>query len=589
MNNKENQLILDFINELKEGDFLELNLTFDLLASSCTIIQNKLTFGNNDIEIIKIFSKYYFFKDNKRVISLIYNNIEPCFELLSKLKIINIKNNQINILNYELVSLLTNAGNSLIFMREIALRFKEYSLLSNSFKNILSFFLNKKNNEGFLSFVDLFNNNFVNEFYNLEITNKQISTIKFLQEFGVINNITNEEKLIKLINENKSGYIGFDPTAESLHLGNYVMINTMNRLSKSGLHILPMVGGATGMIGDPSGKTSERKLLNEKNVLLNKEKIKQQLLKYTTQKQILDNYDNFKDMSFLIFLRDVGKHVNINYLLEKEIIKSRLSTGISFTEFTYTIMQGYDFLCFYKSKDISLQIGGSDQWGNITTGIEMIRKMHSEDNTATGITINLLTKSDGTKFGKSEKGAIFLDPELTTPYEMYQFLINQADNDLIKLLIFLTDINPYHISLLQQIIENKNLVQFKLLQAFLTFKLINEIHSNEEYQRILRINNALFNGMIDDLTLDELDIIFKVIPNNILKKENKYEFYDLLVKTNICKSNREAREFILNNSISINGKKINDVSLIITKSEILFNQYTLIKKGKKNYYIIKWE
>lgn len=587
-NSNKKTINIDFLKSKKNHDFLKLNVTFDLLSSACKILKNNLEFKVNDHEIIKIFSNFYNF-DNLNTINVIHKYIKECFIFLEQLEFIKINDNKIQVLKFDIIDLLANPAESLIFLKELAINFKDTNLLSISLSKILHFFSNSKFNNKYINFYELFNNEFVFEFENLETSNKPLSIINFLKSFKVINDITNEEKITKLIQKKKCGYIGFDPTAESLHLGNYVMINIINRLSSAGLKIYPIVGGATGMIGDPSGKSSERTLLNENTILNNKQKIIKQLKTYTNQNEVLDNYDNFKNMLFLSFLRDVGKHINLNYMLEKDIIKSRITTGISFTEFSYTIMQGYDFLCFYKNKNISLQIGGSDQWGNITTGIEMIRKMYSENNTASGLTINLLTKSDGTKFGKSEKGAIFLDKSLTSPYEMYQFLINQADEDIVKLLLFLTNINEYQINIIKELMQSQELLKFRLSQSILSYILISNIHSDDEYQRIIRINNSLFNGLINELDLNDLDIVFNIIPNYTLQKNNKYELYDFLVKTNICKSNRESREIINSNSISVNGIKINDISFELSLDNSLYNKYIIVKKGKKNYFIIKWE
>ena len=409
----------------------------------------------------------------------------------------------------------------------------------------------------------------------------------FLQDLKsreIINNITNEEKVIKAFEEGKGIYVGFDPSAESLHLGNYTMIMFLKRLSRNNIKTYALVGGATGMIGDPSGKSNERNLLDEKKVEINKQFIKEQLEKFSESKS-LDNYDHFKDMNFLTFLRTAGKLINVNYMLEKESINTRLETGISFTEFSYTLIQGYDFLHLYENKDIYLQAGGSDQWGNITTGIEMIRKNSNSETYAAGITLNLLLKSDGKKFGKSEKGAIFLNEKLTSPYEMYQFLINQNDTDVIKLLNFLTLIPTDEI----KEIKEKSLANPKerIAQKILAEDIVVNVHGKEKYNQSLKISDVLFSGNIIDLTADEIKMIFNTIPSiELINKD--FNLKEVLTLLEFSTSNKTARELINNSSIEVNGHKINDENMIINNQHTILTNYTIFKKGKKNYKLIKW-
>ena len=405
-----------------------------------------------------------------------------------------------------------------------------------------------------------------------------------LKSRGIINNITNEEKVIKAFEQGKGIYVGFDPSAESLHLGNYTMIMFLKRLSRNNIKTYALVGGATGMIGDPSGKSNERNLLDEKKVEINKQFIKKQLEKFS-ESESLDNYDHFKDMNFLTFLRTAGKLINVNYMLEKESINTRLETGISFTEFAYTLIQGYDFLYLYENKDIYLQAGGSDQWGNITTGIEMIRKNSDLETQAAGLTLNLLLKSDGNKFGKSEKGAIFLDEKLTSPYEMYQFLINQNDTDVIKLLNFLTLIPTSEIKEIQK----KSLANPKerIAQKILAQDIVINVHGKEKYNQSLKISDVLFSGNIIDLTSDEINMIFNTIPS-IELTNNNFNLKEVLTLLEFSTSNKTARELIKNSSIEINGYKIDDENMIINNEHVIVSNYTIFKKGKKNYKLIKW-
>ncbi|MGL4950241.1 MAG: tyrosine--tRNA ligase [Mycoplasma sp.] len=411
---------------------------------------------------------------------------------------------------------------------------------------------------------------------------------KLLEELkwrGILNNITNEEKLEYAIKNKKAAYIGFDPSAESLHLGNFAAIMLLRRFKSFGLRTIAVVGGATGMIGDPSGKTSERVMLDIETVNKNKECIANQLLKFADVEKIVDNLDHYKDMNFLDFLRVVGKHINVNYLLEKEIIKSRLETGISYTEFTYTLIQGYDFVRLYKDHDVYVQAGGSDQWGNITTGCELVRKFYGEEAHACGITLNLLLKPDGTKFGKSEKGAIFLDSKLTAPYEMYQFLINQEDKGVINLLKFLTDLDKTTIeSLEKNLIDNP---REKLAQKKLAETLVKDIHGDATYEEVLRISNAIFSDDIKSLSISELEQTFNCIPSIDLQWKDS-NLVELLTSAKIAPSNREARELITNNSIKINDEKLNDLEMILSKDHIIHNKYTVVKKGKRNYFVIRW-
>ena len=412
--------------------------------------------------------------------------------------------------------------------------------------------------------------------------------MKFLDDLkwrGILNSITNEEKFEKLVAENKCAYVGFDPSAISLHLGNYVMLMMVRRLNAAGIKTYAVVGGATGMIGDPSGKSAERNLLTADVVNKNKAAIVEQLKKYATN-DVLDNYDNFKDMSFLTFLRDVGKMVSINYLLEKEVIKTRLeTTGLSYTEFSYNLIQSYDFLTYYQKYNVALQVGGSDQWGNITAGIEMIRKTVGDDNVACGITMNLLTNSEGKKFGKSEKGAIFLNPELTSPYEMYQFLINQPDSEVIKLLKFLTMLSKDEIESIELVHTQepfKRIAQQKLAEI-----VVSDVHGTETYNRVKEISSILFNGDITTLTTKELKMAMNNVPSAKMES-SEMNIVDLLIALGVADSKRLARELVSNNSIMINGQKVNDTEFIVKKSNAFDNEFTVVKKGKKNYFVATW-
>ncbi len=399
---------------------------------------------------------------------------------------------------------------------------------------------------------------------------------------GLLNNITNEEKLVKAIADKKAAYVGFDPSAKSLHLGNYVMIMLLRRLSEAGIKTYALVGGATGMIGDPSGKSSERNLLDSQTVIANKHAIMEQLKKYG-RVEVLDNLDNFKDMSFLDFLRDVGKLININYMLEKDSIKTRLVNGLSYTEFSYTLLQAYDFLTYYHKYNIGIQAGGADQWGNITTGLEMIRKHYGEDASAVGLTINLLTNKEGKKFGKSEKGAIFLDPSLTSPYEMYQFLVTQPDSEVIKLLKALTMLTQDEIAAIEK--EMQDQPWLRSAQKKLAEQVVLDIHGQTELDNAIRISQALFSGKLDSLSLDELRIATKNLPSIELAKNTSYSLVDVLVKGEVASSNRNARELISGGAVSVNNLKTDDVETKLSSETAYDQAFSIIKKGKHTYLI----
>ncbi len=410
---------------------------------------------------------------------------------------------------------------------------------------------------------------------------------KFLEELKwreILNNVTNETKLTKAMENNMGAYIGFDPSADSLHLGNYVMIMMLRRLKQFNIEAYAVIGGATGMIGDPSGKSSERNLLDKATLEHNKVAIRKQLEKYGKAK-VLDNFDNFKNMNYLDFLRDIGKMINVNYMLEKDIIKSRLETGISYTEFSYTLIQAYDFLKYYQDYNIAIQLGGSDQWGNITTGCEMIRKATNDNNFGCGVTINLLLKSDGKKFGKSEKGAIFLDPKKTSPYAMYQFLINQTDGDVIKLLKFFTMLNQKEINEIEA--QHQKEPFRRIAQKKLAELIVKDIHGEAQLNKVIETSRALFSGDIIKIDHTDLKIALEAVPTTVLK-EKQIDLIDLLILSNICSSKRQGRELIKNNSIKINGIKQNNEFFKVSKSDALNHEFSVLQKGKKNYYMIQF-
>lgn len=403
---------------------------------------------------------------------------------------------------------------------------------------------------------------------------------------GLVSNITNIDKVKNFfVNKDKVVYVGFDPSANSLHLGNYVIISLLKRMVDNGYKVIALVGGATGMIGDPSGKNSERTLLEHEIIQSNIFHIKKQLIKFIGA-DIFDNYLIYSKMNVLDFLRDIGKYININHVLEREIVKKRLEVGISYTEFSYSIIQGYDFYWLYTNRNVVLQMGGSDQWANITAGIDYIRRVIGDDNDACGLTVNLLTKADGAKFGKSEKGAIYLDEKLTSPYEMYQFLINQSDCDIEKLLNFFSFKS---LSVIGQIME-KHLLDPKkrIAQNELASELVLRIHGEKELLSVKNISKSFFENDIKNLDFKSLKSVFKNEGQCIYVDES-INIVQLLVDMNISKSKRNAKELIDSSSIYINDELISSHDFCVSKSDAYKNKFSLVKKGKKNYFLVIWK
>ncbi|OIK11899.1 tyrosine--tRNA ligase [Bacillus sp. MUM 13] len=415
--------------------------------------------------------------------------------------------------------------------------------------------------------------------------------LKDLEWRGIIYQQTDEEGLKALLDNEKIGlYCGVDPTADSMHIGHLLPFLTLRRFQQHGHRPIVLVGGATGLIGDPSGKSEERKLQTLETVLYNADSIKGQLEKIfefegENGAVMVNNYDWIGKIDIVTFLRDYGKYIGINYMLAKDTIASRLETGISFTEFTYTIIQGMDFNHLYDHNGCRLQIGGSDQWGNITTGLELIRKMHDEGAKAFGMTIPLVTKADGTKFGKSEGGSVWLDPEKTTPYEFYQFWINTADADVVKYLKFFTFLSHEEIETLEQAVETEP--HLRKAQKTLAEEMTRMIHGEEALQQAIKISAALFSGEVKNLTADEIKLGFKDVPSYERNSKDEISLVDLLVDAKISPSKRQSREDIQNGAISINGEKVTDLQYMVSESDAIEGQFTLIRRGKKKYTLIK--
>lgn len=420
--------------------------------------------------------------------------------------------------------------------------------------------------------------------------------IEELRWRGMIQDIMpgTEEQLKKEIT---SGYIGFDPTSDSLHIGSLVQIILLLHLQKAGHKPIALLGGATGMVGDPSGKSQERNLLNEEILQKNLEGVKNQLKRFLdfdpgkpTSAELVNNYEWFKNMNLLEFIRDVGKHITVNYMMSKESVRKRIESesGISFTEFTYQLIQGYDFYWLYHHKNCKLQMGGSDQWGNITTGSELIRR--KTGNEAFAFTCPLIKKSDGGKFGKTESGNVWLDPEKTTPYQFYQFWLNASDNDAEKWIKIFTFLEKEEIEELLNVHKTdagKRTLQKKLAKEVTVF-----VHGIEEYDKAIHTTEKLFsqqNISVGDLTeqdLEEMDGIIKIdISRNQLQEG--IDVVSFLATTEILPSKGEARKMVQNGGISINRIKVDSLAFIVNSSLLMHEQYLLIQKGKKNYYLIK--
>jgi tyrosyl-tRNA synthetase len=415
--------------------------------------------------------------------------------------------------------------------------------------------------------------------------------LKDLEFRGLINQVTDSEGLGKTLEEEKIKlYCGFDPTADSLHIGNLAALLTLRRFQLAGHQPIALVGGATGLIGDPSGKKNERTLNPQETVVGWSEKIKGQLSRFLdfelteNPASIANNYDWIGNLDVITFLRDVGKNFGLNYMLAKDSVKTRIEEGISYTEFTYMILQSYDFLKLYESQNCRLQIGGSDQWGNITAGLELIRKS-TENAKAFGLTIPLVTKSDGTKFGKTESGTIWLDREKTSPYEFYQFWINTDDRDVVSYLKYFTFLSQEEIEHLEN--ETTNAPEKRAAQKALAEELTKLVHGDEALVQAVKISEALFSGSIGSLTADEIRQGFKDVPSYELKEETEVGLIDLLVDSKISPSKRQAREDVQNGAIYINGERIQEINYVLTKEDRIEGQFTVIRRGKKKYYLIK--
>ena len=400
----------------------------------------------------------------------------------------------------------------------------------------------------------------------------------------------------QLLKETTAGYIGFDPTADSLHIGHLAQIMTLLNFQQSGHKPYALVGGATGMVGDPSGKSAERNLLSEDVLLHNVSCVKAQLEKFldftgANAAEMVNNYDWFKGFTFLDFIRDVGKHITVNYMMAKDSVQKRLESGLSFTEFTYQLVQGYDFYWLYTNKHCKIQMGGSDQWGNIVTGTELIRRKCNGD--AFALTTNLITKADGTKFGKTEGGNIWLDPKKTSPYKFYQYWLNTSDDDAGNFIKIFTQLSLEEINQLTE--EHAAAPHLRKLQQVLAKDITIRVHSKKDYAAAITASNILFGGStteeLKSLDEDTLLSVFEGVPQTTISKddlENCATVTDLLTTATqglVFSSKGEARKMIVAGGVSINKAKVQDANAK-PEYELLQNKYLLAQKGKKNYYLI---
>ncbi|MDQ0160157.1 tyrosine--tRNA ligase [Alkalibacillus salilacus] len=420
-----------------------------------------------------------------------------------------------------------------------------------------------------------------------------MNIIEDLHARGLINQMTDEEGLEKHLIENRvSLYCGFDPTADSLHIGHLLPILMLKRFQEAGHRPIALVGGGTGLIGDPSGRSEERQLNEESIVQDWVANIKSQLsrlIDFSDEKtgaKVVNNYDWLSEMSVIDLLRDVGKHFSVNYMLAKDSVETRIENGISFTEFTYMLLQSLDFQRLNQQEGVTLQIGGSDQWGNITAGLEFIRRKsdEGEDVEAYGLTVPLITKADGSKFGKTAGGAIWLDEKKTSPYEFYQFWINTDDRDVVKFLKSFTFLSLEEIGELETELSERP--EQRKAQRRLAEEMTKMVHSEAALNQAQRITAALFGGDINDLTKEEVEVGFKDVPTYELVDSEK-GLIDLLVEASISSSKRQAREDIQNGAIYINDQRQQDMGYVVNQEDRIDNAFTVIRRGKKKYFLVR--
>ncbi|MGQ7375091.1 tyrosine--tRNA ligase [Streptococcus suis] len=412
-----------------------------------------------------------------------------------------------------------------------------------------------------------------------------------LKARGLVFQTTDEEALVKALTEGQvSYYTGYDPTADSLHLGHLVAILTSRRLQLAGHKPYALVGGATGLIGDPSFKDAERSLQTKDTVDGWVKKIQGQLSRFLdfengdNKAEMVNNYDWFSDISFIDFLRDVGKYYTVNYMMSKDSVKKRIETGISYTEFAYQIMQGYDFYELNDKHNVTLQIGGSDQWGNMTAGTELLRR--KADKSGHVMTVPLITDSTGKKFGKSEGNAVWLDADKTSPYEMYQFWLNVMDDDAVRFLKIFTFLSLDEIAEIEEQFDAAR--HERLAQKILAKEVVTLVHGEEAYNQALNITEQLFAGNIKNLSAKELKQGLSNVPNYAVQAEDNLNIVELLVTSGIVTSKRQAREDVANGAIYVNGERVQDLDYTLSDSDKIDGELTVIRRGKKKYSVLTY-
>ncbi len=410
-----------------------------------------------------------------------------------------------------------------------------------------------------------------------------------LKSRGLVHQTTDESALIKQLNEESVKlYIGFDPTADSLHIGHLLPILMLRRFQQRGHVPIALVGGGTGMIGDPSFKDQERQLNTLDTVKEWSQSIKNQLSRFidfedqTNPAILANNYDWLGELKLIDFLRDVGKNFTINYMMSKESVKRRIETGISYTEFAYQLLQAYDFLNLYDEHGCLLQLGGSDQWGNITSGIELLRREREVQ--GFGLTMPLITKADGTKFGKTEGNAVWLDADKTTPYEFYQFWINTDDRDAVKFLKYFTFLSLEEIAAIEK--EFLAAPETRVAQKALAKEVTTLVHGAKAYEQAVHISESLFNGDIKGLSADEIAQGFKGVPTYQVSNDDELNIVELLTTSKIEASKRQAREDIQNGAIYVNGERQKDLNYVINEEDRIGGKYVVIRRGKKKYFLL---
>lgn len=416
-----------------------------------------------------------------------------------------------------------------------------------------------------------------------------MNIIDDLEKRGLLDNFSDEEKVKKLFDTPQTVYCGFDPSAKSLQLGNFIMITILQRLQKAGHRVIAMLGGATGMIGDPSGKKAERKFLSPNQVMDNAECIRNQLAKYIDTSDpnkglILNNYEWWSKTNILTFLRDYGKNFQVGYMLAKDIVKSRLEAGISYAEFSYMILQAGDFDNLFRDYHCTMQFGGGDQWGNLTTALDFVKKKEGSDCGAEVFSFKLITDSQGKKFGKSESGALYLDPTMTTPYHIYQYFMNVSDSDVLKYLYIFDDRPIEEIDAIYKAhLEHPEL---RNGQKELARVIVTRLHGEKAAEDCLKMSVALFTDSFQGLSEESLKELTDGL--TVVEESEDINLLDALIKTGLAKSKREAREFVSAGAVKINGEKTADLEKVITKADALDGGYIFIKRGKKLYAVLKY-